>query len=910
LTACLLNPNHFHALTLPPEFGLAPAADLLENDHQFHILFVSPMWKEYYQPTFGLSVAGLAYWPLLLLSLASFAFLYDRMPWPRLLVWVGIALLSLYNWLAIPFFAIVAGPIMSLNWLDFAVRFDIAETPPPLSPPGSGGDTRKRRRNWSLNGRAATLLTGLALLIATVPGWLQSQPQFRRLGWSVPVDPSLHAMADTIRGWRIANKLPAEPHWFNLNPEIANYLTYFAPEERVFLDPQGLMNCRDAAEDYLALRQALKELPSGTLSDQGESLPLKTIQRILRKYRVRYWIYDNIGNDEANAVALVNLFSAPQEWILCHLHGRIAIFAWRDPEPAEQPAPDPSKGLALDLAQSAFGPKAAPAPPRGAEAAPPLGWWETCWDIWWRPALRVSSDAEEVALYDSRFQFDEYRRQIDAFSRAWQTSVAAGAIGSSLPHGPIPNSLLALNWSCTYHDLFPPGAGQPARQLNTADMAAMDARGQYVSAQFIEPPSLYLGLRAARRALFADPEKSLTYLRLGQIYQRLRFLPQEGNISGSPSLMSVIRLTQMIAAYQNFLRFASEDESAAQANDAARIHEELYKLYEPKPPQGFGYLDAAVHHLREALNKRTAAGPPPGVQPTRFNQILDSMASKLSQHEGELDLRLKRYELNAAANSPLEKVKAALELGLGETALKALEEAAETRVSNLSLSEMNLVKQVAAAALNLGRLERARVLLPDPEGEPVPPDDTDLYLLLATARGDYAEADRLLADALRHAWQPPPGQPPLPDFAVLTAQTIGRAQLADALVATGTPLPPSPLQFVPSSFWVHYWKLQALKVSLSTEIRHAEWLLLRGWLALESGHCVEARRHLQAARDLTLPVQEWFAVLNRMNVWFRPNRDFPPLQYLQEVQQLGFQHGALNELSVRFLKWFEEKPKP
>ena len=143
LAACLLNSNHFHAFTLPPELELTRAGELLENDPQFHLLFISPLRKDYYQPAaIGLSVAGLAYWPLLALSLISFVFLFDRQPWRRLLVWLGFALLSLYNVRTIPFFAIVAGPIMALNWQDFGgCSLLVAEVP-----------LTERQAHWSLVG--------------------------------------------------------------------------------------------------------------------------------------------------------------------------------------------------------------------------------------------------------------------------------------------------------------------------------------------------------------------------------------------------------------------------------------------------------------------------------------------------------------------------------------------------------------------------------------------------------------------------------------------------------------------------------------------------------------------------------------------------------------------------------------
>ena len=141
LAACLLNPHHVHAFTLPPEFGVSPAADLIEHDAQFRVLFLSPLRSGYYEPYLGLSVAGLAYPPLVLLGALSFVF--GRAPWRRVLVWLGFALLSLYSTRAIPFFAIVAGPITALNWLDFAAhRLGRA----PLTTPAW--------RRWSLGGRA------------------------------------------------------------------------------------------------------------------------------------------------------------------------------------------------------------------------------------------------------------------------------------------------------------------------------------------------------------------------------------------------------------------------------------------------------------------------------------------------------------------------------------------------------------------------------------------------------------------------------------------------------------------------------------------------------------------------------------------------------------------------------------
>src|SRR5262249_45104586 len=150
VAACFVNPHHIHALTLPPELGLSPASDLVEHDPQFQSFFLSPVRKDYYLPYFGMNAAGLAYWPLLLLSLASFVFVFGRAPWWRLVVWMGFALMSLYNVRAIPFFAVVSGPIMALNWQDYAMQ--LLGPVPRLT---------TAWRNWSLGGRALTVVLAL-----------------------------------------------------------------------------------------------------------------------------------------------------------------------------------------------------------------------------------------------------------------------------------------------------------------------------------------------------------------------------------------------------------------------------------------------------------------------------------------------------------------------------------------------------------------------------------------------------------------------------------------------------------------------------------------------------------------------------------------------------------------------------
>src|SRR5262249_27410436 len=149
------------------------------QDPQFRATFLSPLAHDargwfYFLPNVGLNPAGLAYPVLVVAGLLSFLLCLWAGPWqgwraPR---WGGFLALSLYHYRSIPFFAVVAGPITALNFLDFAAqRF------------GTALRLDEAWRRWSLGGRAVTAFLLLLLAAAAVPGWLEPFPAQRHLGW-------------------------------------------------------------------------------------------------------------------------------------------------------------------------------------------------------------------------------------------------------------------------------------------------------------------------------------------------------------------------------------------------------------------------------------------------------------------------------------------------------------------------------------------------------------------------------------------------------------------------------------------------------------------------------------------------------------------------------------------------------
>src|SRR5262249_39294912 len=103
---CVLNPSHVRAFTLPPElrfFGDAAPTRV-----------TSPVQGAYFT-NLGLTPASLAYFPLLGLGLLSFLLNRPGWRWQRFLPWLGLALLSALQARAVPFFAVVAGPVLAWN---------------------------------------------------------------------------------------------------------------------------------------------------------------------------------------------------------------------------------------------------------------------------------------------------------------------------------------------------------------------------------------------------------------------------------------------------------------------------------------------------------------------------------------------------------------------------------------------------------------------------------------------------------------------------------------------------------------------------------------------------------------------------------------------------------------------------
>lgn len=207
LAACLQSPNHVRALTLPTE--LSPAAWEFADDPRLAWFFASPWSLDAFR---GYNLAAAAFVALLVLGALSFARNPRALRSWRGPVWLAFAALAAWQARLVPFFAVVAGPIMALN---------VGEVVAP----------RPRL------GRVGVVLLAVAL---GVLGWYGKLTGFhvrdRGAAWGVHTDPTLERTARGLADARAAGQLSADAAVFTSHPDVGHYLAWFAPGERSSID--------------------------------------------------------------------------------------------------------------------------------------------------------------------------------------------------------------------------------------------------------------------------------------------------------------------------------------------------------------------------------------------------------------------------------------------------------------------------------------------------------------------------------------------------------------------------------------------------------------------------------------------------------------------------------------------------
>jgi tetratricopeptide (TPR) repeat protein len=804
VAACLVNPHHVWIFALPSQLGLSEAADALHDDSQFRGLFIRPFEDLYFRTDTGLSVAGLAFFALALLGLVSFAAAQwmGCWRWGRAIVWTAFFALAVWRASAIPFFAVVAGPITSLNFLDFAAKcFGTA----PL--------VKGRAGTWMLGGRVLTLAAAVALLVATWPGWLQAQQgppqQWRRVGWTVEPEPALKMLAEQITAWRREGLIEQDAHWFNTVPQTLPYLAWYCPGERAFIDNQRLgLYDQATAADYAVVRKSLAYV-SG---DAGAQEP--RWRSLLRLHGVHLVVWYEGRLQPASP--LPTFFAMGREWPVLYLNGRAAVFGWRDPSAGDRA--DPFLRLERNAEREAFGADVVPAPQGPAPEPQPTEWWAALWT----PERPRPPDGDEAAVQCIRFQalrppyFERYDAEHVNYYRS--TLGAAGAcIGAG---GPLQGLLPSLYGDVVVEDRF-------ALVSQKMDLGP--------------PAPLYLSIRAARRALAVNADDAATYQFLAQAYNLLTDYTRAGireravayarldeaNRPRGDPFPLVLKRVQIATALRRALELDPKDAEAEKL--AFQIYGEM------------GFNDLAYAHGEQYLQILKDNGK----TEKELSDLMDGQ-KRLKDFVGRQN---DTYLLKAANKSVLEKVKTALELHLAQQALDEL-----TKVEWKSFDETTkpiaLLRELSLKLLT-GRADEVGKLLADPtEGKDLkealsafPDPDVGLpaydwlSLEVAAATGDYAAAD----DCLKRL-QERMGQA---DARAATALLLGQLVLRPAPAATGAAWLP-----LPQLSDARDVLAAAVPVLVEPLSRAADLEAMRGWLKLESGDLAGAREHFLTAQAM------------------------------------------------------------
>jgi hypothetical protein len=364
--ACMLNPHHVRVWELPFELVGAPGA---ESDLRLRGLLMPASDEQYYDNAgFGRNANGVAFAALVVGGALALGFGPGRVRASHVALWAGFLVLAVYRVAAVPFFAVVAVPLI-------AAQLNASGAQAGLK---SWGDPRSRLL-WigSSVGRVLCVLAGVALCVLSYPGWLQPEPgnpaYARRVAWGVEADPLLARAAGQLERWRERGALPPGDRGVIDSTELANYVAWFAPREKVFIN-SNLNHHRPELPDYLKLRRGL-----GLGVARGETPDFNDATAVIAQLGADYLAVSDAASDPPflrarSADARMALYRGWKDWMPWYLDGQTTVFGYRGP--AGPPRPE-FAALRVDPVALAFAPGVARLPDvELKQPPPPLGWEE------------------------------------------------------------------------------------------------------------------------------------------------------------------------------------------------------------------------------------------------------------------------------------------------------------------------------------------------------------------------------------------------------------------------------------------------------------------------------------------------------------------------------------------------------
>jgi hypothetical protein len=877
VVACMLNPHHVRVWELPFELTGGAGAE----DPRLAPLLYSPLTSLYWGSAgLGNNLNGYAFLALLVGGLYAVAltaivgrfaerpFDIEPLPLPHAVLWCVFAGLALKTVYAVPFLAVVSVPLLAGRLNAISARVVL----------GSVNDTRTRLvLTLSTLGRVVSVIGLVALGACAWPGWLAqvtTNPAFaRRVAWEVAPDPALARAAATFGAWRAAGRLGPDDRGFVGSLDLANYLAWHAPGEKVFANARYAHH-RAEWPDFLKARRGL-----GAVAAADAPPDLRDAAGVFDRHRLTYAAVAVAAADQGPTraqvkEAMLRMWANPNRWAAWYLDGRTAVSGYRAGEAATPPTFEP---LRVDPVVLAFGPTAEKLKDGPIDPPPPPRTWV---DDFTRPVQPVSPGVDEAVAWI------EYRERTIEARYATNLLVAS----SLLRVVPTPGAVSL------------PGAAAHVWYENQA-MGGNLTFTPPADGSFSAIPILVL--KAARRAVAENPDHPDGYWALARAY----------DAPGSPLPAGERAVGQLTALRQALDRFPPPDDLPRGVYSASpfQVAGLLANLYLGRQQQGLGFpgtrvdlpgvselagdlivtdgknvgrvpagiprppalqvidgpyhlaLDVAHQTAKQSLDyAQRELAPRAGEtkdQKDQRERILKSLKDQTDKLDGQVRGAIEKYR-NAAPGQPKARDRFELLLRLNLTG-KAIE-AVHGRPTDDLQKEFGGPLEAAVVLLKVIALELAVGRVEDAAADAVA---TRAYFdQLVEQKTAVQEIAQLAAGPLRVLQQ---------QILLLTGQHQAAGQELEATeggaVARADPLPPAevlpptwpPVPAVPSlnttiGLQFYYQHRQAMFAQarqgvIAQRDREAVFFFRRGLLALLEGDVDGARARFEAARRPPLP---------------------------------------------------------
>ncbi len=580
--ACMVNPHHVRVWQVPQEFGIGLPASV-KTDAQFRLIALPAFNSDFFlaRAELGKNANVAAFAVLLFVGGFLLALAYGRQRISHTLLWIVFAFLALMHIRSILFFAIVAVPLLATAITELTNRITL------------GSVSNMNTRFLLLGATVARLLAVPALLMfaaAAYPGWLHpvvSEPVYvNRVAWAVEADDGLARTAKLLNGWRDSGKLPDNYRGLILNPDLANHVAWFSTKEKVFANSRFGFHVPEL-EDWIKVRKALVNRTGVDETDPA------VIREICRKYDITYLVISGSSSPprDVDLVPVGQLTQQNGGFTMWHVDGR-AIVLGDTASPVA--TPQLFAKLAFDPVRLAFDPSLetnlVPEPPRPMAT---LAKSPEFLDAFFAPPPKVLPvEVLDSNIYQT-FAVNIRRSEMKFHNDVWAGYLAAAVVNPIAAYvASRPNKDTVL--------IVPP----PPSDLTVAYQL--------------------LALRAARRAVAANPDNPEPYLALARA---------AGGFVGLPGISDQERGEQAVAGLRRYLdRLPPIDKLTPNlAVTAFEIARELSQRY-----REIGLIDLeqrALTEAREYLRRATDKIEDPAEKKKaieQFDKILAEATNRLA----------------------------------------------------------------------------------------------------------------------------------------------------------------------------------------------------------------------------------------------------------------------------------------